>query len=414
MTRDLAQKYDQEDPLRSFRKHFIFPKTEVGTPCLYFCGNSLGLQPKKCAQYIQEELDNWGRLGVEGHFKSKFPWLPYHEFVAPPLARLVGAKETEVVAMNTLSANLHFMMTSFYRPTSKRFKIIIEKDAFPSDIYAVKSQLRFHGYPEGLVELTNPSGEGPLAPEYVLEQIAKHADSTALILLGGVNYLTGQVFDFKSITEFGHGHGITVGFDLAHAAGNLHLKLHEWGVDFATWCHYKYVNGGPGTIGGCFIHERHHGKKDIPRFEGWWGQDKSSRFQMGPEFEPIPTAEAWQLSNPPIFQLAALRASLSLFDETSMEALREKSVKLTGYLEKLLKKLPGKPLEIVTPTDPTQRGCQLSLKLGPDAKQIVKSLENKGVIADFREPNIMRVAPVPLYNSFEDVYQLACILKGVE
>ncbi|MBX3245231.1 MAG: kynureninase [Acidobacteria bacterium] len=469
---------DAADPLRRFREEFHIPKHSDGSEVLYFTGNSLGLQPKRTREYIEQELKDWAELGVEGHFHAKHPWLPYHEFVTEPLARIVGAKPVEVVAMNSLTVNLHLLMVSFYRPTPSRYKIIIEKGAFPSDQYAVGSQIDFHTaksqrsedpsaqpasatkhlknsppYKGGvasasddgvvlsgnpLIELTPRDGETTLRTEDILETIDREGDSVALILLGGVNYYTGQAFDMKAITEAGHKKGCVVGFDLAHAAGNLELKLHDWGVDFAAWCSYKYLNSGPGGIAGIFVHERHAHSFDLPRFAGWWGHDKSTRFLMGPDFVPLAGAEGWQLSNPPIFQLAALRASLELFDEATMPALREKSVKLTAYLEKLLAEINDDRIEIITPRDPAQRGCQLSIRVKaetrpaesvPDKaeaetraagsvpaseisnKALFNALTERGVIADWREPDVIRVAPVPLYNTFKDICRFVEILK---
>lgn len=415
---------DAADPLRRFREEFHIPKHSDGSEVLYFTGNSLGLQPKRTREYIEQELKDWAELGVEGHFHAKHPWLPYHEFVTEPLARLVGAKPVEVVAMNSLTVDLHLLMVSFYRPTAERYKIIIEKGAFPSDQYAVGSQLKFHGHDDGLIELTPRDGETTLRTEDILETIDREGDSVALILLGGVNYYTGQAFDMRAITEAGHKKGCVVGFDLAHAAGNLELKLHDWGVDFAAWCSYKYLNSGPGGIAGIFVHERHAHSFDLPRFAGWWGHDKSTRFLMGPDFVPLAGAEGWQLSNPPIFQLAALRASLEIFDEATMPALREKSVKLTAYLEKLLAEINDDRIEIITPRDPAQRGCQLSIRVKAETraagsvsepaasnKKLFNALTERGVIADWREPDVIRVAPVPLYNSFEDIYRFTKILR---
>ncbi|MBX3289529.1 MAG: kynureninase [Acidobacteria bacterium] len=430
---------DAADPLRRFRVEFHIPKHTDGSEVLYFTGNSLGLQPKRTSEYIQQELKDWAELGVEGHFHAKHPWLPYHEFVTEPLARIVGAKPLEVVAMNSLTVNLHLLMVSFYRPTAERYKIIIEKGAFPSDQYAVESQIKVWstgfsrplptqppkgGTPNALIELTPREGETTLRTEDILETIDREGDSVALILLGGVNYYTGQAFDMRAITEAGHKKGCVVGFDLAHAAGNLELKLHDWDVDFAAWCSYKYLNSGPGGIAGIFVHERHARSFDLPRFAGWWGHDKKTRFLMGPDFVPLAGAEGWQLSNPPIFQLAALRASLEIFDEATMPALREKSVKLTAYLEKLLAEINDARIEIITPSDPEQRGCQLSIRVKAETraagsvsepaasnKTLFNALTERGVIADWREPDVIRVAPVPLYNSFEDVHKFAEILK---
>lgn len=417
---------DKNDPLRRYRSEFHIPKQPNGDDVIYLTGNSLGLQPKITKDYIRQELDDWASFGVEGHFHAKNPWMPYHEFVTEPLARIVGAKPVEVVAMNSLTVNLHLLLVSFYRPTNERFKIIIEKGAFPSDQYAVESQLKFHGHGDGLIELAPREGDTLLHTEDILQTIDREGDSVALILLGGVNYYTGQAFDMQAITAAGHKKGCVVGFDLAHAAGNLVLHLHDWNVDFAAWCSYKYLNSGPGGIAGAFVHERHSKNFDLPRFAGWWGHDKESRFLMGPDFRPIAGAEGWQLSNPPIFQLAALRASLEIFDEAGMTALHEKSLKLTAYLEKLLAEINDDRIEIITPRDPAQRGCQLSIRVKTQAetrpvgsvsepaasnKKLFNALTERGVIADWREPDVIRVAPVPLYNSFEDVFRFSEILK---
>ena len=403
---DSARHLDSNDSLSSFRDEFHFPKTSEGKTVLYFTGNSLGLQPKNTQSYVMQELTDWAALGVEGHWNAKHPWLPYHEFCAEGLGKLVGGLTTEVVAMNTLTVNLHMMMVSFYRPTAQRFKILVEGGAFPSDQYAVASQARFHGYDPKLAicELFPRPGEETLRTEDIVRVIEKDGAQIALIMLGGVNYRTGQAFDMQSITKAGHKAGCVVGFDLAHAAGNIPLSLHDWNVDFGVWCNYKYINAGPGAIAGCFVHER-HAHEALPRFEGWWGHKKATRFEMGPTFEPIGGAETWQVSNPPILQLAALRASLDVFGKTSMKALREKSLRLTAYFEFLLETLlPKESYQILTPHNAADRGCQLSLRFHGNPKQIQKDLEAKGIITDFREPDVIRVAPVPLYNSFEDVF----------
>lgn len=406
-----AEHLDSNDPLRGFRDRFHIPLTRSGSETVYFTGNSLGLQPKTARTYIEEELDEWARLGVEGHLHAKHPWLPYHEFVTEPLARVVGALPTEVVAMNSLTVNLHLLMVSFYRPTSGRYKLIIEKGAFPSDQYAVASQLAFHGFADGLIELTPRDGESTLRTDDIVEVIEREGDKTALIMLGGVNYYTGQAFDMQTIADAGHSKGCIVGFDLAHAAGNLELRLHEWDVDFAAWCSYKYLNAGPGGIAGIFVHERHARSFDLPRFAGWWGHDKATRFLMGPEFKPLSGAEGWQLSNPPIFQLAALRASLEIFDEAGIANLRRKSMELTGYLEYLLSEIEDERISIITPTDPEQRGCQLSIRVENADRSLFESISEKGVVSDWREPDVIRVAPVPLYNSFQDVFRFSRVLK---
>jgi kynureninase len=402
---------DAADPLARFREHFHFPETAGEAP-LYFTGNSLGLMPKKAREYVEQELDDWSRLAVEGHLHAKNPWLPYHEFLTEPMARVVGALPSETVVMNALTVNLHLMLVSFYRPTHERYKIIIEKGAFPSDQYAVHSQINWHkGDPNWLVELTPREGESSLRTEDILDAIDREGGSIALIMLGGVNYYTGQAFDVAAITAKGHDKGCVVGFDCAHAAGNLELKLHDWNVDFAVWCSYKYLNGGPGAVAGAFVHERHSHAFDMPRFAGWWGNNKQTRFLMGPDFDCLPGAEGWQLSNPPILQMAALRASLEIFDEATIAALRNKSVKLTSYLESLINGIADERIEIITPSDPEQRGCQLSIRVGGGDRSLHMMLTERGVVSDWREPDVIRVAPVPLYNSFEDVYRFSEILR---
>lgn len=408
-----AIEMDRADPLASFRDLFLVPPGPNGEECIYLTGNSLGLQPKTTRAYVEQELDDWAKWGVEGHFHARKPWMPYHENLTEMTARLVGARPHEVVVMNTLTVNLHLMMTSFYRPTRERFKIMMETSPFPSDRYAFESQVRFHGYDprEAIVELMPRAGESTLRHEDILAAIAREGQHVALIILGNPNYLTGQVFDIAGITAAGHAQGCKVGFDLAHGAGNLLLELHAWGPDFAVWCNYKYLNSGPGGLAGCFVHERHAYDTSLPRFAGWWGQNKATRFQMGPVFDPIPGAEGWQLSNPPILQLAALRASMEIFDRATMAALRAKSEKLTGYLDDLVRAIPGEPVEIVTPRSAHERGCQLSLRVKSDAKAFQQRLVEAGVIVDFREPNVVRAAPTPLYNRFIDVYRFAQILR---
>lgn len=409
---EFAIQMDQQDPLRSFRQRFHIPVQDNGEPFIYLCGNSLGCQPVSVRDFIETELLDWEKLGVEGHFHAKNPWMPYHEFLTDASARIVGGLPEEVVVMNSLSVNLHLMMVSFYRPDASRYKIMIEADAFPSDIYAVTSQLRFHGFdPEtDLIKLSPREGEHTLRTEDIVNAIEEAGESLALVMLGGVNYYTGQAFDMETITRAGHGVRSVVGFDLAHAAGNIPLKLHDWKVDFACWCTYKYLNSGPGGVAGCFVHQRHIANKDLPRFAGWWGHDKETRFQMGPDFDPIPTAEGWQLSNAPILAMASLRASLEIFEEVGMEALRNKSELLTGYLAFLLKDCDSFGIQNITPADPDHRGCQLSLLTGENGRQIFERLTEEGVICDWREPNVIRIAPVPLYNGFEDVWKFADIL----
>lgn len=408
-----AAAMDAADTLSRFREHFHFPDAMHGNAPLYFTGNSLGLMPKKAREYVDQELDDWSRLAVEGHLHAKNPWLPYHEFLTEPMARVVGGLPSETVVMNALTVNLHLMLVSFYRPTSERYKVVIEKGAFPSDQYAVASQIKFHGFEssDALIELEPREGESTLRTEDILDTIDREGHSVALIMLGGVNYYTGQAFDMASITAKGHEKGCVVGFDCAHAAGNLELKLHDWNVDFAVWCSYKYLNGGPGAVAGAFVHERHANAFDLPRFAGWWGNNKQTRFLMGPDFDCLPGAEGWQLSNPPILQMASLRASLEIFDEATMPALREKSVKLTGYLESLIRAIDDKRIEIVTPSDPNGRGCQLSIRVRGGDRSLHDAITTKGVVADWREPDVIRVAPVPLYNSFEDVYRSSEVLR---
>jgi kynureninase len=409
-----AAEMDANDNLKGSREKFYIPKQASGEDVLYFTGNSLGLQPKTVRALIEQELKDWETLGVEGHFQAKNPWMPYHEFVAEQMAAIVGARAVEVVAMNSLTVNLHLLMVSFYRPTRARHKIVIESGAFPSDQYAVQSQIKFHGFtPENsLIELAPREGETYLRTEDIEQTIAENGDAIALILLGGVNYYTGQAYDMRRITEIGHKIGAVVGFDLAHAAGNIELRLHDWNADFAAWCSYKYLNAGPGGIAGCFVHERHAESFDLPRFAGWWGHDKETRFLMESKFVPMRGAEGWQLSNPPIFQLAALKASLDIFEETGMRALTEKSRKLTGFLEFLLAEIKDERISVITPSNPESRGCQLSIRVKDSDKTLYKALSDKGVVADWREPDVIRVAPVPLYNTFTDVYKFAEILKS--
>lgn len=411
---DWASEMDRRDPLASFREQFFIPKSSEGRDLIYLAGNSLGLQPRSARDFITQEFDDWAAMGVEGHFAARHPWMPYHEFLADSTARLVGARAHEVVVMNTLTVNLHLMMVSFYRPTPSRHRILIEAGAFPSDRYAVASQASFHGFDpdKSIVEATARPGEATLRTEDIVDFLAREGESVALVLFGDVNYLTGQAFDVACLTRAAHAAGALVGLNLAHGAGNLALELHDWDVDFAVWCSYKYLNAGPGGLAGCFVHERHARSFDLPRFAGWWGHNKETRFLMGPRFDPMPGAEGWQLSNPPIFQLAALRASMELFDRATMKALRDKSVLLTGFLEFLLSGLPPGYLSAITPADPQARGCQLSLRLKGDPRRVLALLKQAGVICDFREPDIIRVAPVPLYNTFTDAYKFARILRA--
>lgn len=411
-TLQYAKKQDEKDPLRAYRERFYLPMQPNGQPYIYLCGNSLGLQPKSTAKYLNQELEDWKNMGVEGHFHAKNPWMPYHEFLTEKMAKVVGAKPIEVVVMNTLSVNLHLLMASFYRPTKERYKILIEFDTFPSDRYAIESQLKFHGFENGLLELKAREGEVLVRHEDIEAVIENQGESIALILIGCPNYYTGQVFNMKRIAELGHSKGCKVGFDLAHGAGNLNLELHDSGIDFAAWCTYKYLNSGPGSVGGCFVHERHANDFDLPRFAGWWGHDKGTRFGMRADFSPIPGAEGWQLSNPPILSLAAILASLDMFDEVGMKALNEKTLKLTGYLEFLVNNLSNGKIKIITPKNTAERGCQLSIQVQNADKSLFDAITKDGVIADWRAPDVIRVAPVPMYNSFEDVWNFVSILKN--
>lgn len=401
-----AAELDAIDPLRRFREEFHIPTTDRGEPQVYFVGNSLGLQPVKTAELLNEELENWRRLGVRGHFTGRFPWMPYHEFLTSSMAFLLGARDEEVVMMNSLTANLHLMMASFYRPQGKKRKIMIEGHAFPSDHYAVESQIRWHGLDpaDALVVLEPDANAVTLDMDFVAQKIADEADELALVLLPGLQYYTGQVFDIERLTAVAHRHGVTIGFDLAHAAGNLRMQLHDWGPDFAVWCSYKYLNGGPGSVGGCFVHKRHVANRDLPRLAGWWGHDKQSRFRMETVFEPIPTAEGWQLSNPPILSLAAIRASLDVFRRAGgMEPLSQKTQQMTTFFRaQLAEKLAGK-ITVLTPPGP---GCQLSLRVEDPrvSGRIVKEqLDLAGFETDWREPDVIRAAPVPLYNQFAEI-----------
>ena len=403
---EFARTMDAHDLLAAYREKFSFPKRANGEPCVYLCGHSLGLQPKTANSYVEQVLKDWAELGVEGHFRARAPWVPYHRLLAAQTAAIVGTQPSEVVVMNSLTANLHLMMVSFYRPSVERHKILVEGGAFPSDQYAVKSQIRFHGFDPAtsLLELTPRPGESCLRDEDILSLIEREGSTIALILLGSVNYATGQAFDLEAITRAGHTQGCIVGFDLAHAVGNLVLRLHDWAPDFAVWCNYKYLNGGPGCVGGCFVHERHGHARELPRFAGWWGHDEKTRFEMGPDFHPMAGAEGWQLSNPPILALAPLRASLEIFSEVGMEHLREKSLSLTSYLEFLLQQQGSPKFSIITPRETERRGAQISIRVPHSGRAVCERLAAAGVIGDWREPDTYRVAPVPLYNSYTDVY----------
>lgn len=422
-TLDFARRCDAEDPLGKFRERFIFPKHN-GKNVIYFTGNSLGLQPVTARQHIEQELEDWANLGVEGHFHAKNPWYSYHELFAEPLAKLVGARPHEVVAMNSLTTNLHLLMVSFYRPTKNRYKILCEHKAFPSDQYALESQAIFHGFsPEdAVVEVAPRRGEFMIRHEDIIRMIEYLGEELALVMFSGVNYFTGQLFDMEAITEAGHRAGSKVGFDLAHAAGNVKLHLHDWNVDFAAWCSYKYLNSGPGGVAGAYIHETHCRNNNMPRFAGWWGHEKETRFRMGKKYVPMPTAEGWQLSNAPVFSMAAHKASLEIFEETTMGALVEKSRRLTSYIEFVIEDINKKSdaekvnLEIITPRYYHQRGCQLSILVHGKGKELFNDLAQNNVVADWREPDsdentgVIRVAPVPLYNSFEDVWRFGQVL----
>lgn len=416
-TREDARLLDQADDLRSFRERFLHPETEGGQTRPYFCGNSLGLQPAATRADVEAELDDWAHLAVDGHREARSPWYTYHEQFRDPMARIVGAKPNEVVLMNSLTVNLHLMFVTFYRPEGRRRKVLMEAPAFPSDTYAVQTHVASRGVDpaEAIVTIAPRDGEHTLHSEDVLAKIAEIGDELAMVLIGGVNYFTGQYFDLAAITRAAHDVGATAGFDLAHAAGNVPLALHDWDVDFACWCTYKYLNGGPGSIAGCFVHERHGKDTSLPRFAGWWGNDPDTRFRMHLEdqFVARPDADGWQISNPPILSLTPLRASLALFDEAGMERLRAKSLQLTGFLEKMLDAGPQGWFEMITPRDPEQRGCQLSLRVIDHPRERFESIVGHGIVVDFRKPNVIRVAPAPLYTSFEDVWQFADAIASI-
>jgi kynureninase len=415
-TIDFARRMDAEDPLKKFRERFYFPQFN-GEDVIYFTGNSLGLQPKTTKKFIEQELEDWATYGVEGHFHAKNPWFAYHEFLTEKTARLVGAKQNEVVVMNQLTVNVHLLLVSFYRPRGLRYKIIVEQKAFPSDQYAVESQVKFHGYdPEdAIIEICPREGEHTIRTEDILAQIEKHKDELALVFIGGVNYYSGQVFEMEIITAAAHKVGAYAGFDLAHAAGNLKMNLHDWNVDFACWCSYKYLNSGPGSVAGAFIHEK-HAHENLPRFAGWWGHDKTNRFKMEKGFVPISGAEGWQISNAPVFSMAAHRASLDIFDEAGMDELCKKTTLLSGFLEYIIDDISSQNencLEIITPRDWKLRGCQISVIAHGYGHDLFDQLMRNGVMPDWREPNVIRMAPVPLYNSFEDVFKFGEKLEEV-
>jgi kynureninase len=411
-----AKQLDTEDPLRSFRDKFHLPLGTDGKPLIYFAGNSLGLMPKSARQIVDQELEDWAKLGVDAHLEAKTPWYTYHEPLREPTARMVGAKPVEVICMNSLTVNLHLMMATFYRPTKSRFKILMEDPAFPSDTYAIKTQIRHHRLdPKDALVLASPrKGEFVVRSEDIVDLIEKNRDTLAVIMIAGVNFFTGQLFDIPTITKAAQKHGITVGVDLAHAAGNVPLSMHDWNVDFAVWCSYKYLNAGPGAIGGAYLHERHATNTKLPRLAGWFGNDPNTRFrmQLEPEFIPVPSTDGWQISNPPIFSMAPLRASLSIFDEAGgMQRLRDKSVKLTGYLEFLINSAGSKRYSVITPRDANARGCQLSILAHEHPKELLKEVHAADVKCDFREPNVIRVAPTPLYNTFHEAWRFAQILN---
>ncbi len=414
---DFARQLDEQDPLKNFRDKFYFPTFHEKT-VRYFTGNSLGLQPKTVASYIQQELEDWQKYGVEGHFMAKRPWFAYHENLTEKVAKIVGAKPIEVVVTHSLTTNLHLLMVSFYRPQGKRTKILCEAKAFPSDQYALESQVKFHGLnlAEHLVEVGPRAGEQLIREEDILSKIEELGDELALVMIGGVNYYTGQLFDMAAITKAGHSVGAIVGFDLAHAAGNINLQLHEWGLDFAAWCSYKYLNSSPGGVSGMFVHERHANKPELPRFAGWWGHDKSSRFMMEPGFKPMQGAEGWQLSNAPVLGMAAHLASVEIFEEAGMDRIGEKRDLMTAFLEFVIDDISERnkdrvSFELITPRDKTKRGAQLSIMAKGQGKALFDALSAEGVVADWREPNVIRVAPAPLYNSFEDCYWFGQLLE---
>ena len=413
---DCARKLDENDKLSTYRDRFFIPNFS-GKESLYFTGNSLGLQPKSVQTYIQKELDDWSKWGVEGHEKAKTPWLDYHEIFNDKISPIVGAKNKELVVTHSLTTNLHLLLISFYRPTKKRFKILCEKKAFPSDQYALQSQTKIHNLnPEDcIVEIGPRGGEHTIRTEDIISKINEVGQELALVMIGGVNYYSGQVFDMESITTAGHKVGAYVGFDLAHGVGNIPIKLNQWNVDFAAWCSYKYLNSGPGGVSGLYVNEKHVSNPNILRLAGWWGHNKEDRFKMPDKFSPIPTAESWQLSNAPVLAMAAHKASVDLFNEVGMEKLREKSISLTGYLEfivHLINKKKESFLEIITPNNFEERGCQLSIIAHGNGKELFDELSKNHIVVDWREPNVIRVAPVPFYNSFQDVYEFGRVLNN--
>jgi kynureninase len=414
---DFALRLDSEDPLRRFRAQFHVPLRSKNKPLIYLCGNSLGLMPKRAKQLVDDELEDWAKLGVDAHLSARTPWYNYHETLREPAARLVGAQPNEVVCMNSLTVNLHLMMATFYRPTKTRFKILMEAPAFPSDTYAIKSQIIHHGFdPDSALILAQPpKNEFTVRRETIEAILEKEGEQIELVLFAGINFFTGQWFDVASIAANARKHGCKVGIDLAHAVGNVPLALHDWNVDFAVWCSYKYLNAGPGSVAGAFVHERHATNRSLPRLAGWWGNDPATRFRMQLErdFVPVASADSWQISNPPILSMAPLRASLAIFDEAGgMAPLRAKSVQLTGYLQFLLDRAPSKLFTVITPKEPEERGCQLSILVHQHPKELFRALEEAGVKCDFREPNVIRAAPAPLYNTFHEVWRFAQILSA--
>jgi len=417
-TLSFARELDEQDKLKHFRNKFLIPQHN-GKDCIYFAGNSLGLQPKSVKDYIQQEIDDWARLGVEGHFHARNPWVSYHEIFPKNLSSIIGALPHEIVVMNQLTVNLHLLMISFYRPSNERYKIICEAKAFPSDQYALESQVKYHGYDPNdvIVEVTPRDGEYTLRTEDIIKTIKQHGNETALVLFGGLNYYTGQYYDLQAITKAAHEADTYAGFDLAHAVGNVELQLHDWNIDFACWCSYKYLNSGPGGVAGIYIHERHATNTTLPRFAGWWGYTKETRFKMEKGFHAIPTAEGWQLSNAPVLSMAALKASLNIFDEAGIYNLHEKRKMLTLYVHFVLndinKRLHKKVIEIITPSRENEHGCQVSMFMLQKGKQIFNVLTAEGIFTDWREPNVIRIAPVPLYNTFEDIWHFGNVIETI-
>lgn len=411
---ETALQFDKEDKLAVYREKFHFPKQENGKDYIYFCGNSLGLMPKQTEDYIAQELKDWKNLGVEAHFLGKNPWKDYHEFVSDQLAELVGADPSEVVAMGSLTTNLNLLLISFFRPNSKRYKIIAEGFAFPSDLYSLQSHVKYHNLPEDALVLMEPrDGETCLRLEDIKSKIDECGDSLALVLFGNVNYYNGHALDMPAIVEAGHNVGAIVGFDLAHGIGNLTFELSKWEVDFAVWCSYKYLNSGPGATAGIYINNKHGKNLDIPRLSGWWGANKTNRFKMQREFDPMLGAQGWQNSNPAILPLACLKSSLDIFSQAGIYNLREKAKHISSYLEFLVKSIPSKDIEIITPTNPDDRGAQLSIRVKNSNKSLFDKISQAGVIADWREPDVIRVATVPLYNSYNDCYDFYTILNNI-